>query len=458
MFGKKGKNISDVTGQDRFNLVIEIARYIKILSRNFFQSDYKIGTLRLHDGTIRFSDYSRFEKFSIGATPLAISADSVNNNHKNVVVNITSGISPYGNATIVARINPKDSADFDLDYAIEKVPVTAFNPYLISASSYPLDRGTIELHGSWKVRKGNISSTNHVVVIDPRVTKRVKNHDTKWIPLPLVMSFIRERGNVIDYEIPISGNLKHPNFHLWDVVFDLLKNIFIKPPTTPYREEVKQIETAIEKSLTVKWQMRQHVLLAHEKKFIEHISDFLKDHPTASLNVQPVTYALKEKEYILFFEAKKKYFLLARGKRLADFNEADSLEVNKMSIKEAAFEKYIGRNLSDTVMFTVQERCINFVGINLVNTRFQMLVQRRESAFRAAFIESGTNDRVHIAATHYNIPYDGFSYFQLNYPGEIPDALRKAYQHMNELNEEAPRKKYLKERKSEAAIKRRAGK
>jgi hypothetical protein len=200
------------------------------------------------------------------------------------------------------------------------------------------------------------------------------------------------------------------------------------------------------------------VLLAHEKKFIEHISDFLKDHPTASLNVQPVTYALKEKEYILFFEAKKKYFLLARGKRLADFNEADSLEVNKMSIKEAAFVKYIGRNLSDTVMFTVQERCLNFVGINLVNTRFRILVQQRENAFRVPFIEGGTNDRVHIAATHNNIPYDGFSYFQLNYPGEIPDVLRKAYQHMKELNEEAPRKKYLKERKSEAAIKRRAGK
>ena len=44
MFGKAGKNISDVTGQSgRFNLVIEIARYIKVLSRNFFTSDYKIG-------------------------------------------------------------------------------------------------------------------------------------------------------------------------------------------------------------------------------------------------------------------------------------------------------------------------------------------------------------------------------------------------------------------------------
>ena len=47
--------------------------------------------------------------------------------------------------------------------------------------------------------------------------------------MPLIMTFIRERGNVIDYEIPITGNLKDPKFHLSDVIFDLLGNIFVKP-------------------------------------------------------------------------------------------------------------------------------------------------------------------------------------------------------------------------------------
>ena len=53
-----------------------------------------------------------------------------------------------------------------------------------------------------------------------RLSKRIKNDDMNWIPMPLVMAFIRERGNVIDYEIPISGNLKNPKFHFRDVVFD----------------------------------------------------------------------------------------------------------------------------------------------------------------------------------------------------------------------------------------------
>ncbi len=233
MFGRNGKNISDVTQQaGRFNLVIEIARYIKILSRNFFRSDYKIGKLGIYNGDFRFNDYSLVEKFSMDARPLNITADSVNNNHKRVGVIFKSGIKPYGEARLFVSINPKDSGDFDIKYTFEKIPVTVFNPYLISYTSFPLDRGTLELNGLWNVRDGQIKSSNHVVVIDPRVTKRVRNKDTKWIPMPLIMSFIRESGNVIDYEVPITGNLKNPKFHLRDVIFNLVKNIFVKPPTT----------------------------------------------------------------------------------------------------------------------------------------------------------------------------------------------------------------------------------
>jgi hypothetical protein len=47
---------------------------------------------------------------------------------------------------IAISINPKDTSDFDLHVNVRKLPATLFNPYLISQSSFPLDRGTIELN------------------------------------------------------------------------------------------------------------------------------------------------------------------------------------------------------------------------------------------------------------------------------------------------------------------------
>ncbi len=263
------------------------------------------------------------------------------------------------------------------------------------------------------MRNGAIKSSNHVVIIDPRVTKRVRNKDTNWIPMPLIMSFVRDRGNVIDYEVPITGNLKHPKFHLGDVITDVIRNIFIKPATTPYRMEVKELEVEIEKSLTVKWEMNQRSLTDRQRKFVKNIAEFLKDHPGASLVVHPVEYETKEKEHILFYETKKKYYLITHNKHVKDFTEEDSLEVSRMSAKDHALVKYISRNLSDTVMFTLQEKCINFIGNDIVNRSFTRLVSERKTSFRNSFVENGTDGQVKMNASENSIPYNGFLVFQV---------------------------------------------
>jgi hypothetical protein len=453
LFGKKAKNITDVTQHpEKFNLVIEIARYVKIISRNFFSSDYKIGKLRVIDGDLVFNDFSLAERFGVHASPLTISADSINSNRTRVGFTFTSGVEPFGKGNIFVSINPKDSGDFDLKYNLEKLPASLFNPYLISYTSFPLDRGTLEINGLWNVRNGEIKSSNHLVVIDPRVSKRVRNKDMKWLPMPLIMAFIRERGNVIDYEIPISGNLKNPNFHLRDVIFDVVKNIFVKPPTTPYRLEVKDVETEIEKLQTMKWELRQYELRPHQQKFVKKIAAFLKDNPEASLNVHPMVYDLKEREYILFFETKKKYYLISHPAATTNFSEDDSLSVSAMSAKDAGLVAHISENLSDTVMFTLQEKCINFIGNKIVQVRLKKLLIDREKSFRKLFLENGTDNRVKVYPHENSIPYNGFSYFKLAYAGEVPPALQKAYQKMNELNDESPRRKYREQRKKEATL------
>jgi hypothetical protein len=358
-----------------------------------------------------------------------------------------TGLKPFGEGKFSLVINPKDSGNFDLTYNLGKIPVALFNPYLISYTSFPLDRGTIEFNGVWTVRNGSIKSSNHVVVIDPRVSKRIRNKDTRWMPMPLIMSFIRERGNVIDYKIPITGNLRNPKFHLRDVIFDVVKNIFVKPPTTPYRIEVQNIENEIEKSLTVTWQGRQKDLHSEQERFVRKISSFLYKHPEAQIIVQPFTYESKEKEQILFFETKKKYFMDIHNKN--ELSRDDSLVVSKMSVKDQSLIDHISKGLSDTVMFALHEKCINFVGNKIISLQYERLKKERENSFLELFIANGTSSQVKIHSDEHSIPYNGFSYFKLSYPGEVPNTLLKAYRKMDDYNQERPRRKYRQQRKKE---------
>ena len=449
IFGKNGANITAIKSDPaKFNLVLEIANYIQELSKNFFRSNYKINRLRILRGEIKFNDFSLSEKFAIKLYPLTVIADSIDKRNRRVKVSLESLIKPFGNMLFAVSINPRDSSDFDMNYHFQKLPVSMFNPYIISFASFPLDRGTLEFNGTWKVRKGIIQSMNHLVIIDPRVSKRVRNKDTKWLPTPLIMTFIRERGNVIDYEIPITGNLRDPKFHLSDVIFNLLGNIFIKPPTTPYRLQVKNVETEIEKSITLKWATRQTTLLPNQEKFIEKTVDFLLKNPDASITVSPKQYSIKEKEYILFFEAKKKYFQTINNKNVRSFNIDDSVKVDEMSVKDSLFVSYLNNHLKDSLIFTIQGKCAGLIDSSFINTKFYQLMKARENAFLYYFKKKGVGKQVKFLNGENVIPYNGFSFYRIEYKGQFPEFLLKAYQKMNELNNETPRKKFKLERKS----------
>ena len=448
MFGKKGANIRVANADEaKFNLVIEIAKYIKTITKNLLRSNYSINRLGIYNGEIKYNDYSLGEKFSIELNPFNFTADSVDKTRKRVNFKLTSGIKPFGSFALGISINPKDSSDFDLKYHFQKLPVSMFNPYLIKYTSFPLDRGTIEIKGLWNVRNGQIKSNNHLVIIDPRIGEKSRNNIVKWLPLRLAMFFVRERGNVIDYEVPILGNLKNPKFKLYDVICDVLENIFVKPATTPYRFEVKNAETDIEKSLSLKWEMRTSILTSKQETFLKRIADFLDKNPEASITVNPQRYELKEKEYILFYEAKKKYYMQCSGKNIGSYNEDDSLIVEKMSIKDSLFIDYLNKKVHNSMLFTVQDKCIKLIGPSIVDVKFKALNKERLNVFMTYFKENGTEKHVKLVGGENVIPYNGFSFYKIQYKGAFPEYLLKAYIKMNELNNEAPRDKFKGERK-----------
>lgn len=452
IFGEDGANIDSVqSDESQFNLVLELADYIKELSNNFFRSDFMIQKFTIADANFRFVDYSLSEKFEIAFNPFTIYADSIDKDNKRVNIYAKSQIEPYGNLNVVLSMDPKDSTYFDLNYKLKKFPATVLNPYLIYQTSYPLDRGTIELEGTWNVRNSKIQSKNNMTLLDPRFSQKINNKLTRWIPMKILMLFVKERGNVIDYEIPITGDLKDPKFHLRDVIFDVIKNIFVKPVTTTYAMQVKTVETTIEKSLSLNWEMRQTDLGSNEERFIKSMVDFLQDNPEAIIEVTPQYYEEKEKEYILFFEAKKKYYAMQNNLKLSEndplkLDKKDSIKIDKMSIKDSLFIAFLDSQIKDSMLFTVQGKCLRIVDPQIIQTKYNQLIKMREERFLAEFKDKGLEKRVKLLPVKNVIPFNGFTYYEIDYEGDFPEKIIKAYQRMNRLNNQPPREKYKDER------------
>ena len=448
MFVKKGSKHSGMNANtSSFNLLTTIGKYIAVLSKNFFKSNYKINRLALYNGYFIYNDFSLNEKFGLEMTPITIISDSIDKNQDWANVTFSSNVKPSGKINIGLSINPNDSGDFDLRYHFQHFPATLFNPYLISMTSYPLNRGIIELNGGWHVRKSNIKSTNHLEIIDPRVAGRIRTKDTKWLPMWLVMAIVRDRGNVIDYQIPITGKIKKPEFHLKDIVLKALENIMVKPVTTPYRIMVRDVETEIEKSLYLNWEMHTSTIDKNQEQFLKRIADFLSKNPQSSIEVHPQLYIRKEKEYILLYEAKKKYFMASHHKSNTIFNSNDSIWVENMSIKDIHFKRYLDKQTKHPLVYSVQEKSELLLGCKIIDKKLELLNKERENVFMNSFRKKGVEKQVKFKHTVNVIPFNGYSFYKITYKGELPAFLLKAYRKMNRLNNEVPRKEYKKDRK-----------
>lgn len=446
MFGAGGAIVAENANSAQFNLIIEIAKGVQLLSRNFLASHYQVKCLSINEGDFHYADFTMGEEFNVAMHPFFLHADSISKSNERVNVRVSTGIWPYGDFKLALSINPRDSSNFDLDCSLTKVPLTVFNPYFVDLTSYPLDRGTLEFTGQAHVREGQIHSVNHLLILDPRITKRRKNGDAHWLPLPIAMAVLRENGNVIDYTIPIEGNLNDPHFVLKDVILDVLTNIFVKPITTPYRVEVKKVERQIEKSLTLQWPMHSSVLTGTQEKGARKIADFLEENPGTVITVIQNPYMIKEKEFILLFEAKKRYFLTVNKRDGYALNKEDSVVVAKMSIKDPAFLRFLNASVSDPTLFTVQHKAERLIPAEVVNAKMEALARARRRAFLLPFKERDVAGRVRFVNGENTLPYNGYSFFGISYTGGFPEFLHDAFEKMDHLDESKPREPYKRKR------------
>ena len=74
--------------------------------------------------------------------------------------------------------------------------------------------------------------------------------------------------------------------------------------------------------------------------------------------------------------------------------------------------------------------------------------KKREEAFLTYFKEKGVEKQIRISPAKNVTPYNGFSYYKIEYKAEYPEALIKAYRQMNEINDVSPRKQFKRDRKN----------
>jgi hypothetical protein len=427
MFGVKGKNVTQAkTEHPQTNIIFLISDFIKEIAENIVNSQYYVDELKIQRAILVYNDYGLMEEFSINAKPIVITAKNISTKNKRMSASLNMQLNPFGEVNVNFDVNPNDFGDFHLKYNINQLPLPMFNPYTVTLTSYPFHRGKVAFFGTWNVINKQINSDNHLVIENPTTARKVKNKETKKVPVPLIMAFVRDWDRRIDVEMPITGSLNDPHFNVWDAIWDVLANILVKPPTYPYRATKQSQKVEKEKYELMEWQPMQVKMNGDQKDQMRKISRYLFFHRNSKLVITPLYFQQLEKEYIMLYEAKKKYYLKEHNLAAENYTEDDSVEVSKLSAKDSAFVKYLDRATNaSSLEFTVQGKCQRLVGKARVDKLYNSLLERRKKEILEFFSEKYVTDRVNFKKGTATFPAIGFSHYIFDYRGEQPEELEK---------------------------------
>lgn len=170
-----------------------------------------------------------------------VSNITVNSNnfslHGSNEVRLQALLNQVGKLDVVWKGNLSNMDDQNLTLMLNNVKLSDFSPYCLQMFGYPLEKGTLSFHSQNRIVDGALNGINKVQIAHPTVGDKRKDIEPQMSRIPLKLGFylLTDKDQKVHLELPISGNLKDPEFSYKKAVMKVLGNLLIKVATAPFR-------------------------------------------------------------------------------------------------------------------------------------------------------------------------------------------------------------------------------
>lgn len=114
------------------------------------------------------------------------------------------------------------------------IPLSPFAGYLAAAIGRPTTAGTLSGQIELTIQDGAINAGNQLEIRALAFGPRREGSDAPQLPLELALAILEDRERVIHLNLPVKGNLKHPEFSAGGMISYAIRNVIEKVVTAPF--------------------------------------------------------------------------------------------------------------------------------------------------------------------------------------------------------------------------------
>jgi outer membrane protein OmpA-like peptidoglycan-associated protein len=126
-----------------------------------------------------------------------------------------------------------DPLFLDLKLDFNDIELSPLSPYSGTYVGYLIERGKLNVTLAYQVENDQLKSSNKLFLDQFTFGDKVESDKATNLPVRLAVALLKDRKGQIHLDIPVYGDLNDPQFSIWGIIWQIIKNLLIKAATSP---------------------------------------------------------------------------------------------------------------------------------------------------------------------------------------------------------------------------------
>lgn len=247
----------------------------------------KIGAITVQGGTLSFTDNHLPQRFSTTFFNLGGRVSGLSSETSQMAdVDLRGNLENQSPLQITGKINPlREDLFVDLKISFRDIELTPATPYTGTFLGYTVEKGKLFLDLKYHIEKKELNSENKIFVDQFTFGNKVQSEKATSLPVKLGLALLKDRKGEIHLDVPVTGRTDDPQFSIWRLVFQVLKNLMVKAVTSPF-SLLSSMFGGGEDLSTINFTSGSSVLKPQEETKLNALAKALEDRPALKLEIK----------------------------------------------------------------------------------------------------------------------------------------------------------------------------
>ena len=251
-----------------------------------------VGRVRLDDARTNFTDRNLPLVFNANIHSLNGSAEGIaSNSSQPTAIALEGQVDEFGLVQINANLLPFDIfAQSQIDIVFTNLHMPSMTPYVIKFAGREIADGNVNLSLSYQLKDGELVANNQLVLSELLLGDRVESPDAMDLPLELAIALLKDSNGLIDFEVPVIGNVNDPEFVFGPAIRAALRNILTNIVAAPFRFLAGLVGGGDGEELDrIRFLPGRSDIAAPEREVLQNLIEALAQRPQLALQIPAMT-------------------------------------------------------------------------------------------------------------------------------------------------------------------------